>query len=290
MTRAGTINYLQVSAELGIVVVPVSLLMIAGEFDLSIGAMVGAAGIAVAYPLSVGWPLIAAIACALAVAVLVGLFNGLLVVRTGLPSFIVTLATLYILRGVTIAVTNLLAHSTIVTGINKNGWFASLFAGTWHQIPASVFWWIGLTLIAGYVLARTAFGNWIYGTGGGTVAARNVGVSTRTVKVVLFVATACGATLLATIQVLQIGSADVSNGTGLEFQAVAASVIGGTLLTGGYGSALGAAIGALLFGMVSQGIFFTGIDYNWFQAVLGGMLLAAVLINHYIRLGRRTEG
>ena len=130
---------------------------------------------------------------------------------------------------------------------------------------------------------RLPFGNWISGVGGSLQAARNVGVPTSTVKILLFIGTAVAACLLATIQVVSFSGADVLRGQYREFYAIVAVVIGGTLLTGGYGSATGAALGALIFGMVQQGIVYAGIDADWFQFVLGLMLLAAVLINRYVR-------
>jgi simple sugar transport system permease protein len=286
LTADGTINYLEVAAELGILATAVTLLAIGGEFDLSIGSMIGAAGIVMGLTVvELGWPLWLCVPLAFAFAGVVGAGNGYLVVRTGLPSFIVTLAGLFVLRGVTIAVTRASTGATQVTGLTDNGPHAivSLFAGKVAGVPASVFWWLGLTAVATWVLARTQLGNWIYGTGGDQTAARNMGVPVARVKIILFVLTALAAALVAAIQVLGTNSADVLRGELKEFQAITATVIGGTLLTGGYGSAIGAAFGALIFGMVSQGIFFTGIDADWFQAFLGTMLLLAVLVNHYSR-------
>ncbi len=133
------------------------------------------------------------------------------------------------------------------------------------------------------MLLRTPFGNWIFGVGGNLQAARNVGVPVSLVKIVLFMGTAVAAWLVAMIQVLGARSADVLRGTGSEFTAIIAAVIGGTLLTGGYGSAIGAVFGALIFGMVRQGIVFMGVDPDWFQVVLGAMLVIAVLVNRFIR-------
>jgi simple sugar transport system permease protein len=264
----------------------VTLLAIGGEFDLSVGSMMGAAGVVMALGVvELGWPLWLCVPLTFAFAALVGAGNGYLVVRTGLPSFIVTLAALFVLRGVTIAVTRASTGATEVTGVTDNGphFVVSLFAGKVGSVPASLFWWIGLTVVATWVLARTQLGNWIYGTGGDPTAARNMGVPVTRVKITLFVLTAMAAALVAAIQVLGTNSADVLRGELKEFQAITATVIGGTLLTGGYGSAVGAAFGALIFGMVSQGIFFTGIDADWFQAFLGTMLLLAVFVNHYTR-------
>ena len=285
LTSTGTISYLEVSAQLGIVVIPVALLMIAGEFDLSVGSMIGAAGMLLAIPMAeFGWPLWAALLLAFGVALVVGFLNGYLVVKTGLPSFIVTLATLFALRGATIGFTRLITGRTQVSGVQAEGSFlGALFAGEVAGIPVSIFWWLGLGALGTWILLRTTFGNWIFGTGGDPVAARNVGVPVNRVKILLFMATAAGATLLATLQVLDAGSADVLRGTLFEFQAIIATVIGGVLLTGGYGSVIGPMFGALIFGMVNQGIFFTGVNTDWFQVFLGAMLLIAVIVNNYIR-------
>lgn len=285
LTSTGTISYLQVSAQLGIIVVPVALLMIAGEFDLSVGSMVGAAGVLIAIPTSeFGWPLWAALLLAFAVALVVGFLNGYLVVRTGLPSFIVTLASLFILRGATIGFTRLITGSTQISNVGEGGGLlVTIFAGEIAGVPASVVWWLGLVALGTWILLRTTWGNWIFGTGGDDVAARNVGVPVSRVKIALFMATAASATLLAAITVLGVGSADVLRGELQEFQAIIATVIGGVLLTGGYGSVIGPMFGALIFGMVSQGIFFTGVNTDWFQAFLGAMLLIAVVVNNFIR-------
>jgi simple sugar transport system permease protein len=247
--------------------------------------MVGAAGILIALPMAeYGWPLWAALLLAFAVALLVGFLNGYVVIKTGLPSFIVTLASLFALRGATIGFTRLLTGRTQISGVSAEGSFlAPFFTGEVAGIPVSVFWWLGLGAVGTWILLRTTFGNWIFGTGGDATAARNVGVPTNRVKVVLFMATACAATLLAALTVLDAGSADVLRGTLFEFQAIIATVIGGVLLTGGYGSVIGPMFGALIFGMVSQGIFFTGVNTDWFQVFLGAMLLIAVIVNNYIR-------
>ncbi len=288
LTGQGTVNYLEVAAQLGIIAVFVTLLMIAGEFDLSVGSMLGAAGVIVAYSVTeLAWPLWAALAFAACAAALVGFLNGYLVIRTGLPSFIVTLAALFILRGTTIAVTRLVTDgSTQVGGVEaatEGDPLRAVLAGELGGVPVSVVWWLGLTLCATVVLAKTRFGNWIFGVGGDPEAARKLGVPVARVKVALFVLTALAAMLVAAIGVLDNGAADVQQGQLKEFQAITAAVIGGTLLTGGFGTAVGTAFGALIFGMVSQGLFFTGVDADWFQAFLGAMLLAAVLVNRYVQ-------
>jgi simple sugar transport system permease protein len=287
LSPEGTINYLEVSAQLGILATAVSLLMIGGEFDLSIGSMIGAAGMVIAIPVTLfGWPLWLGIIVGFLFSAAIGYINGWLVVRTRLPSFIITLASLYLLRGLTIGFTLLITNFTRVSGLRgyiEGDLLAPIFAGRPLGLPISIWWWAVLTIFLGWILFKTPYGNWIFAAGGDSLAARNVGVPVARVKISLFMLTAATATLLAVIQVLNTGSADVLRGEQKELEAIASAVIGGCLLTGGYGSVFGATIGALILGMVQQGIFYTGINTDWFRAVLGGMLLAAVLLNNYLR-------
>jgi simple sugar transport system permease protein len=150
-------------------------------------------------------------------------------------------------------------------------------------IPASILWWIGLTILATWVLLRTRIGNWIFAIGGDKTSARNVGVPVDRVKIILFIVTATSAVLFATIQIMQVGSTDTLRGTQKEFDAIIAVVIGGTLLTGGYGSAIGAFLGALIYGTVQMGIIYTRTDADRFKVFLGVMVLLAVLFNNFIR-------
>ncbi|MCA0431918.1 MAG: ABC transporter permease [Proteobacteria bacterium] len=307
----GIINFLEVSAQLGILAAPVALLMIAGEFDLSVGSMIGFAGILIAIP-SVfwGWPIWLSLLFCFALCAAIGALNGLIVVRTGLPSFIVTLGSLFMLRGLTLGLTRGISGRTQVSGVRDlaiNDPLNSLFSGqvfsgpvAWLSdigviakradglpsisgVPVSIIWWIGLTLFCTWLLTRTRFGNWIFAAGGEPNAARNLGVPVARTKITLFAMTALAAALFAAIQVLVTGSADTLRGTQKEFEAIIAVVIGGTLLTGGYGSAIGAMFGALIFGVVQMGIFYTGIDTDWFKLFLGAMMVIAVLFNSYVR-------
>jgi simple sugar transport system permease protein len=307
----GSMTFLTLAAELGIIAAAAALLIIGGEFDLSVGSMVGFAGIIIGLSVRyLGFPLWGGIASAFAVAVMVGYFNGLIVVRTRLPSFIVTLASLFILRGLSIGITRAVTGRTqipyilddvpdpftakifagdVFTGffywMGQQGWIGTRSDGIPFipGIPMSIVWWIVFTAVASYVLTQTRFGNWIYASGGDADVARNVGVPVSRVKITLFICTACAATLLATIQVMEAGSADTVRGLLKEFEAIIAAVIGGVLLTGGYGTVIGAMFGALIFGLVQMGIFFTGIDTDWFKVFLGLVILIAVLVNNYIR-------
>ena len=303
----GIRTWLQVSAQLGIIGLGATLLMIGGQFDLSVGSMIAAAGMMFLMPVvHFGWPIWLALLVTFLFAGLVGLINGTIVNRTGLPSFIVTLAFLYVLRGLTLGVTRAVTGTTqvsvrsfigtvegVVTGADaravlKDNVFGQLFSFEFLGLPASVWWWVGLTIVASYVLLRTSFGNWIFAVGGNPEAARNSGVPVEFVRVVLFMGTATCATILALLQVFDLGSADVTRGMLKEFEAIIVAVIGGTLLTGGYGTVVGAVFGALIFGMTSQGIFIARWNTDWFRVFLGGLLLVAVIFNNFIRK-RATE-
>ncbi|MBT9554191.1 MAG: ABC transporter permease [Hydrogenophaga sp.] len=313
----GTVNWGTVAGFLGIIAVGAALLMIAGEFDLSVGSMIGFAGMMVAIPiLEWGWAPSAAVVFAFACAMALGWLNGWLVIKTGLPSFIVTLAFFFILRGLSLAVAVLLTGKTILSssgdivlqeamladpvvsalfhGHVLTGLFDSLSAAGWMAarddgtalaigVPKVVVWWFVLAAVGAFVLARTRAGNWILAVGGDANAAKNVGIPVARVKIGLFMFTAFCATLFAVLQVADAGSAAADRGLQKEFEAIIAAVIGGCLLTGGYGSVIGAAFGALIFGMVQIGIGYTSIDNNWYRVFLGVMLLAAVLFNNYIR-------
>jgi len=309
----GVMNWAQVAAYLGIIAVGACLLMIAGEFDLSIGSMIGFAGMMMAVPsMFMGWPMWASVLFAFAGCMGLGWLNGYLVVRTRLPSFIVTLAFMFILRGLTLVLSTYFSNSTIVSGVGdkvgSDPLVSTLFQGSalhglfaWLAqagiiaklpngdpivagIPKVLLWWLLMAAAAGFVLSRTRFGNWIFTVGGDAVAAQNVGVPVRRVKISLFVFTAFCACLFGVLQVADVGSAAADRGLQKEFEAIIAAVIGGALLTGGYGSVVGACFGALIFGVVQIGISYTSFDSDWYRVFLGAMLLLAVLFNHYVRL------
>ena len=287
LTLEGTASYLDVAAQVGILGSAVALLMIAGEFDLSIGSMVGAAGMVIAIGIGeFGLPVWLSVVLAFAFALVIGFVNGYIVVRTRLPSFIVTLGTLFILRGLTIGITRVLTGRTQVGGFGEAveaDPVSFIFTADVGPFSVSILWWIALAVLATWVLLRTPFGNWIFGAGGNALAARNVGVPVDRVKIILFMATAASAALLATIQVLGVSSGDVLRGEQKEFEAIITAVIGGTLLTGGYGSAIGTVFGALTLGMTKNGLQFAGIGGDWYLAFLGSLLLLAVVVNNYIR-------
>lgn len=293
---AATASILNRAAPLGILAVAVALLMIAGEFDLSIGSILGFSGMAVMLLVTpvdgggLGWALWPAIAVALGLSLFTGFVNGVLVVTTKLPSFIVTLGTLFIFRGLTIAITRLRTNRTQLGNLDDASGFEfvqQLFATDIRlfgvSFNISIVWWIAVTVVATQILVRSRQGNWIFGTGGAVDAARNVGVPVRSVKIALFMTTAFAGFLVAVIQVVEFTGSDTLRGQGQEFEAIIAAVIGGCLLTGGYGSAVGATLGALVFAIVRQGIVITGIEADWYQVFLGAVLLVAVIFNNYVR-------
>jgi simple sugar transport system permease protein len=290
----GIAGWTDIAAPIGIVGIAVALLMIAGEFDLSTGVMVGTTGLLVGL-LVTEWHLDiwSAIAIALAFAALVGFINGYVVVKTKLPSFIVTLATFFVLKGANMAYTKLVSGSVRVTGTDKapgfdtaEAIFASKVGETGFQI--SLVWWVVITVIATFVLTRTRFGNWIFAVGGDANAARNAGVPVDRTKIMLFVTTSLAAALVGIMFVLRLRGMQAGQGVGQEFYYIIAAAVGGTLLTGGAGSAIGASIGALIMGMAYIGIPFSRWDSDWTSTFLGIILFTAVMINTYI--GRKAKG
>jgi simple sugar transport system permease protein len=311
----GVMNWSIVSAQFMIIAVGACLLMIAGEFDLSVGSMIGFAGMMIAiFSVTLAWPVWMAIIVTFAMCIAIGAINGYIVIRTGLPSFIVTLAFLFILRGFTIFLPQVIERKTIIGGIKdaaEGDWLAPIFGGKiltgffqWmgdagliatftrgtrqgqpvvDGVPMLIIWAIVLVIFGHVLLTKTKFGNWIFAAGGDAEAARNSGVPVNRVKVLMFMFTAFCACVFATAQVMEFGSAGADRGLLKEFEAIIAVVIGGALLTGGYGSVLGAALGALIFGVVQQGLFFAGVESSLFRVFLGVILLGAVILNTYIR-------
>ena len=277
------------AAQFGIVAVPVALLMIGGEFDLSAGVMIGSSGLLLGYLATSHdmniWP---AMAIVILFGLAVGFVNGLVVIWTKLPSFIVTLATFFVLQGVNAALTLKLTGTTAIQDIDQASGFDSarrFLASeiTQYDFKVKVLWWIGLTIVGAWLLAKTRFGNWIYSAGGEPVAARNVGVPVARTKILLFMMTSATAALMGIITALELRSMQAKEGIGLEFIFIICAVVGGCLLTGGYGSVIGTFFGAAMLGMVQLGIVFAEWDSNWTYTFQGAILFAAVLLNTLIR-------
>ena len=288
LTVGGVQNFLTVGAEIGIIATAVTLLLVAGEFDLSVGVVVGATGVAAAYVVVVlGWPFWIGILVGIALATLIGAINGIFIVIMGFPSFLVTLAMMFVLQGASLGLLQEATGRTQVFGIGdalQGDPLLPLFtANLFGVLPVSVVWWIGLALLAAYVLNRTRFGNWIYAAGGDRAAAEKMGVPVGRVKILLFIFTSISAFIVSLLAMFVINQADVTQGTGKEFEAITAAVIGGAAMSGGLGSPIGSFLGALLIGIVSQGFFYTNIPNNWYYAFVGAVLMGAVVVNKYSR-------
>ena len=284
-------NILYQSSVIGIMALPVALLMIGGEFDLSAGVAVVTSALTasmLSYQLTMNvWM---GVIVALAVSLGIGAFNGWMLVRTGLPSFLVTLGTFLILQGVNLAVTKLVTTNVATDDISDMDGFEqakSLFASSFEvggvQVKITVVWWLVFAALATWVLLRTKYGNWIFAVGGNKDSARAVGVPVTFTKISLFMLVGFGAWFVGMHNLFSFNTVQSGEGVGQELIYIAAAVIGGCLLTGGYGSAIGPVFGAFMFGMVQQGIVYAGWNPDWFKAFLGVMLLGAVLINLWVQ-------
>jgi len=291
LSPAGASTWLHSSSLYGIMAVAIALLLIGGEFDLSAGVMTGTTGLIVGVTATtMGIPIYLGLVLSLAVALGIGALNGFVVHKTGLPSFIVTLATFFILQGMNLALTKMITGSVQVTGLAGAPGFGALktvFGSTFSflgmSIKISIVWWIVIVIVATWILQRTRFGNWVFAVGGQAASSREVGIPVRRVKIMLFMTTAGAGWLVGMLQLFDVSTVQATTGIGEEFIYIICAVVGGCLLTGGFGSVVGAALGALIFGMASQGIVFAQLDNNWLKTFLGALLLAAVLVNHYIR-------
>jgi simple sugar transport system permease protein len=291
LSTAGVSTWLYSSSLFGVLAVVGALLMIGGEFDLSVGAMTGTTGLIVGilttqYGANIWLSLLLALAFALSV----GAANAYISMKTGVPSFIVTLAALFILQGANLAITKLLTGTVAIQGMSEVDGFESakfLFGSTLTiggmDIKISIIWWLAVTAVASWVLLRTRTGNWIFGVGGAINSARQVGIPVVKVRMGLFMATSAAGWLVGMLQLFGVSTVQATTGLGQEFSYVICAVVGGCLLTGGYGSAIGAAVGALIYGMTLQGIVFAQWDNNWLKFFLGVLLLLAVMVNLYVR-------
>jgi simple sugar transport system permease protein len=280
----GAASWVNFAANLGIVAIPLGILMIAGEIDISVGAMIPAGSMSIAIASGYyGLPIVVGIIISLGIGVVVGLVNGLLTVRTSVPSLIITLGTLVAMQGIVLSASVMLTHSAGVP-LTAPEWsktiFGQLLGGSYQVI---ILWWLALTAIYFFVMHHTRYGNWIFAMGGDKESARNAGIPTRRMTIVLFVLSATSASFVGMCGAILFNSAQVSGGMSYIFNASVAVVVGGVLLTGGFGSVIGIFFGTLTFAVVNQGIYFTNIDRNWSSLIIGMMLLLAVLMNNLFR-------
>jgi simple sugar transport system permease protein len=288
-------SVLYVSSTYGLPAVAVALLMIGGEFDLSAGvAVTSSALVASMFSYQFTTNMWVGVVVSLAVALVIGFINGYLVVNTGIPSFLVTLGTFFMLRGLNLALTRQITGNVATNDVsNVQGFnsaqkvFASSFTVGGVSIRVTLLWWILFILVGTWVLLRTHIGNWIFAVGGSASSARAVGVPVKRVKIGLFMAVGFLAWFTGMHILFAFNTVQSGVGVGNEFIYIVAAVVGGCLLTGGYGSVIGAAIGAFIFGMANQGIVYAGWNPDWFFFFLGVLLLGAILLNSWVR--KRAE-
>ncbi len=290
LTGVSLSNVITFTAVLGIIVIGVAILMIVGEFDLSVGSAFAVVGFTFGVLVTEGglnvW---LAAAISIVVGSLLGLFNGTIVVKSGTPSFIITLGTLLAFRGIARAIGGgtVVSYSPdeeifLFTILNSsvdglNGQFMP--AGNFRT---SILWFLGLALVLGFFLHRTRLGNWIFATGGNRAAAQAQGVATNRVKITAFVLVGTLVAIAAVINFSERNSVDPLTGSLWELLAVAACVMGGLRLRGGYGTIVGACLGILMISILNQGLVLVGLSTELFRAVLGGILIVIATLNQYL--------
>lgn len=284
VSAPGWSSWLNMACEVGIIALPVGLLMIAGELDISVGAVLPAASLTVAIiaghhdlPTWIG------VLAGLGVGLLVGFVNGILVTRTTIPSLIVTIGTMFGTMGLTLGLTVMIAGSTGVFMTPDPVMKTLLGQMLGGMFKVTILWWIVFSAIAFYLLHVTPWGNWVYALGGDRESARNAGIPVAKTTVQLYMMSGFGAAFVGVSQVLNFGSAQVAAGQSFIFNSIMCVVIGGVLLTGGAGSVIGIVLGTMTFAVVNQGVFFSGLDPNFGSIIIGALLLFAVMCNDTFR-------
>jgi len=265
-------------SELGIITIGVAFLMIAGEFDLSVSSVYALSGF-LFVTLANSFNSLLALIITLMVAACIGFLNGTITLRAGIPSFITTLGTMMFLRGIMLAVTG--GRSVVYNGDLIVPTMLTRFIGRGFR-PSHI-WFLALALFFSLILTRTRYGNWVFATGGKKEVARAMGVNVNRVKVVNFMISSVMAGLAGCIVINRFGVANASFGMGMELEAIASAVIGGTFLMGGYGTIIGAFFGAFLMGMMRTGLVMVGAPAYWYQAFVGAILVIAATINIKLR-------
>jgi simple sugar transport system permease protein len=275
-TKLTYISIMAVASELGIVSIGVTLLMIGGHFDLSVGAVLGLTSyVAVVLMRDYAMPPLVAAPAAVIVGAFLGALNGLLVVRFRIHSFVVTLGSMLIWRGVLISLTGGFPMTVSIPLEFKDIMSGPLLGG----FRMSMMWFFMIGALGTFLLSRTRFGNWVQARGQNEQAARNLGVPVDRVTIILFMLTSALGAVSGVIQVARFSSVDALRGEGMELQAVAVTVIGGTLLSGGYGSVIGTILGAVTFGMIQVGLVLAGAPGHFFKTLTGAIVVGAVILN-----------
>ena len=272
--------------EMALVAMGVTVLMICGEFDLSVGSVFALMPMIMGVLMADGWSFGPAFLAGFCAAGLVGLTNGFLTVHFNIPSFITTLGMLFVARSLTIVISGGFPPIMPADGLPR--WLFTQFVGPGDLFRMSFIWFLGIAVLLSLLLSRTNFGNWVRATGGFLPAAQAMGIPTARVKIMCFVLCSLLAGFAGTMQMMRLGAPLPSIGEGLELQAVAAAVIGGTALTGGIGTVLGGIIGAVLIRVIDNGLVLSRVDANWFKLAIGALTVFAVIVNAWLRKKARS--
>lgn len=274
-------NTLAFTVELGLIALAMTLLMTSGEFDLSVGSLFGFAPVVMwtlfnqgVVSLEVGFLI------ALAIAAFIGWVNGLFVTRLKIPSFLVTLGMLLVVRGTALFVTDGFPQRTWNAGDQP---LAEVLVGDFHigpfRIYMSLFWFIAAAVILGYVLTQTKFGNWIQASGGNANAARARGVNVARTKVALFILSSVMSAFAGIISSIRTSAANPNSGTGYELEVIAMVVIGGTALTGGRGTIIGTVLGIFILRVMRNGIVLIGVPGLAYNIFIGAIILGMMALH-----------
>jgi simple sugar transport system permease protein len=266
--------------EIALVAIGVTILMICGEYDLSVGSVFALMPMSVAVMLNGGIPFSLAVCIALAMCALIGFINGFVTLRFAIPSFITTLGMLFICRSLTVVISG---GFPPLLPADLPTWLFTDYLWPGSMLRVSFLWFIGIAVLASVLLSLTNFGNWIKSIGGFQEAAASMGIPVNQVKIICFMICSVLAGFAGLLQVLRLGSPLPSIGEGLELQAIAAAVIGGTALSGGIGTVLGAIVGTLLIRVIDNGLVLTRVDANWFKFAIGFLTMFAVITNSWMR-------
>jgi ribose transport system permease protein len=276
---------LQQISYVAIAAAGMSLVIISGEIDLSIGSIYGLAAVMFTWlSTNMNWPIIPSLILSLLLGAFLGWLNGIISTKLNIPSFVVTLAGLGALRGVA-----LLLSGGVPIYATESPTFSSLVGGSWLGISSQVFWMVGICGLVGLLLAKTKFGSDLYAVGGSKVAAANAGIDVHRVKIKAFMLSGFLAAWAGIMLVGWLGSSNPLTGQGFELLIVAAIAVGGASLFGGTGTILGTTLGAIIGGVITNVMVLVGINGNWTFVANGLLILGAVMINTYAAKRRKMS-
>jgi len=280
----------KLTPDLGIVALGIGILMICGEFDLSIASLIPFSSYIFTLFVMAELNPFLAFALLLPIGAVFGLLNGLIVVNTGLPSFIITLSTMMFWRGLLYGVSRMMPLS-ILSYVPSNSAFAKVLTGEAGPIPVQVLWFVGFAVILGLLLHRNKFGNWVYATGSNQEAARAMGVNIAFVKIACYMIIGLLCAFVSVMQSVRLGSFAATQGIGFELKAIAAVVVGGTSLRGGVGRMLGIFLGVFIIQIVENGLILMQVPVFGVEAFIGIAVVVFVIINNLVnrRVARLSE-